>query len=128
MWCPFPGCENGQVIGFDKASQITCRKCKKDSCFACKVPYHEGKTCDQYKEDKVKEEMQDYAGMRCPKCETPIEKESGCDAMTFCLYGYHGCKRKTGCDHGGKPYCGAMFCYKCGRESNDHKECKPKPR
>jgi hypothetical protein len=45
---------------------------------------------------------------RCPACDIPLEKESGCDLIRCCIYGYHGCP-KDGDDE--------AFCDACSTDS-----------
>ena len=76
--------------------------CKHTSCRSCFLPWHEGKTCDQVRQEAHSqtgrhcvEEAMTLAKVRaCPKCKKPFLKESGCNKITC-----------TGC--------GTLSCYVC---------------
>ena len=82
---------------------ITCSECSFQWCYNCHSPWHEGLSCNSYREgDKqfmkwTKGRVAGYTPncQKCPKCKVFIERSSGCDSMT--------CNR-----------CNSNFCYKCG--------------
>lgn len=44
--CPTPDC----TYIFEKnGPQFICEKCNKNQCIECKVPWHTGMTCGEYK-------------------------------------------------------------------------------
>ena len=47
--CPTPGC-NYAFIYEEGDDLFECPLCKKDYCLKCKTNWHEGKTCEEYKE------------------------------------------------------------------------------
>ena len=47
-----PGCGSGQIHeSGDENPIVTCIKCERKSCYSCKVPWHEGKSCDEFLKD-----------------------------------------------------------------------------
>ena len=78
-----------------------CDQCVKFYCIPCKVEYHIGMTCQQYK--KLHEEKDENAILEynlgelphkpCPKCRTPIDKYAGCNAVVCTLCNIHFCWR-----------------------------------
>ena len=82
---------------------IACSECSFQWCYNCHSPWHEGLSCNSYREgDKqfmkwTKGRVSGYTPncQKCPKCKVFIERSSGCDSMT--------CNR-----------CHSHFCYKCG--------------
>lgn len=105
-WCKNSTCGSGQEHSSGHAAPVLrCHACNKRSCFTHDVPWHEGLTCGDYDDmlardhDEIANE--DYKRRMtkpCPKCETAIEKSTGCDHMT-CM------KRAGGCGH--------EFCWCC---------------
>ncbi|KAF8786845.1 uncharacterized protein LOC129971350 [Argiope bruennichi] len=105
--CPAPDCSmfffKNEIVG-DKHN---CPLCQNDICIKCNVVYHQGFTCDMYQGSK---NDPDYSFKvwqktaveckRCPKCNTAIEKNGGCDHMTC-----HTCR--------------SHFCWVCVREFPD---------
>lgn len=104
--CLSPTCKAGQLHpGGTEEPIFSCSSCKTRSCFACKVLWHEGRTCVQYQEDlaweqntdqraketKKQEEASEVAvkavSKVCPNaaCGARIEKISGCDHMVVSL-------------------------------------------
>ena len=76
--------------------------CKKGYCLSCRVEFHAGQTCIEYKRSNTID-ASDEAFLKfvkgkkfktCPHCKHWVEKTQGCDHMR--------CK------------CGKEFCYKCG--------------
>jgi hypothetical protein len=100
-WCPTPNCEFAFVFDKDD-TQLDCPTCKKKYCLNCRVEYHKGFTCDEYKivkdPEKLDKAFTDFVvGQKfkqCPHCQYWVERSAGCDHMT--------CR------------CGKSFCYKCG--------------
>lgn len=47
--CLAEGCGYGQIHE-DLGNQpiVTCNKCKSKSCYSCRVPWHEGRTCEEF--------------------------------------------------------------------------------
>ena len=92
-------------------------------CFKHDMPWHQGYDCKEF--DVEIQNNPDLASdvlvleftKKCPKCQTLISKLEGCDVMRCCQFGTHGCHDTHNqfgkCDHGGKQYCGAIFCWCC---------------
>ncbi|KAJ3677206.1 hypothetical protein LUZ60_002930 [Juncus effusus] len=78
-----------------------CPHCYRLFCAHCKVPWHEGLSCEEYKDEKSRDDYLNLQRLaterkwkRCPHCSFYIEKTTGC--------------RKISCR------CGNAFCYVCG--------------
>lgn len=105
--CPTPGC-NYMFINDTHETIFNCPMCENKYCLVCKVPYHEGRTCQQYKNDPLFDnlfyQLANKLYKQCPTCKFWIEKTVGCNHMI--------CR------------CGTEFCYNCGRNYQDcHGEC-----
>eukprot|EP01062_Namystynia_karyoxenos_P064819 TRINITY_DN5794_c1_g2_i2.p1 TRINITY_DN5794_c1_g2~~TRINITY_DN5794_c1_g2_i2.p1 ORF type:complete len:524 (+),score=60.21 TRINITY_DN5794_c1_g2_i2:100-1572(+) len=93
--CTAPGCGRGQLHDCTGGQIMTCYKCSSRTCAACKVPWHDGMKCAEYRR------MRDSAGgartrrlgsgelgeheagvKRCPKCDMLWAKDEGCDIAT----------------------------------------------
>eukprot|EP00929_Paragymnodinium_shiwhaense_P077155 TRINITY_DN39714_c0_g1_i1.p1 TRINITY_DN39714_c0_g1~~TRINITY_DN39714_c0_g1_i1.p1 ORF type:complete len:466 (+),score=65.26 TRINITY_DN39714_c0_g1_i1:73-1470(+) len=105
-FCPFPGC--GAVYDLDESvSQVQCLECWKVFCGNCRVAWHDGLTCEQYKRlpDHLRA-PEDVALLRiaqrqawrpCPGCRNMLSKQDGdCN--------YLRCR------------CGTAFCFRCGNK------------
>ena len=50
--CPNPDCSN--YFERDRnVKQYSCEKCLQEWCLDCKVPYHTGQTCEEYKNQLI---------------------------------------------------------------------------
>ncbi|KAK3036827.1 hypothetical protein RJ639_031305 [Escallonia herrerae] len=117
IYCPYPKCSalmsKSQVLEYSKKEFATldrfgarkCLNCHGTFCINCKVPWHSGITCLEYKrrnpnphaEDaKLKTLAARNLWRQCVKCNHMIELAEGCYHMT--------CR------------CGFEFCYTCGAE------------
>lgn len=100
--CPTPGC-NYMFINDTNETTFNCPMCEKKYCLICKVPYHEGRTCRQYRKDPKFDNLFYQLACKlykqCPTCEFWIEKTFGCNHMV--------CR------------CGTEFCYNCGKYYED---------
>lgn len=90
--------------------KLSCFKCKAETCFNCGLEYHYPATCDQMKkwDEKSKDDSETKNWMQantkpCPKCNTLIEKNSGCNHMT--------CKKAD---------CRYEFCWLCLQHTTSH--------
>jgi len=84
-WCELD--EEGQA---EAATSFRCYVCKKDNCLICKVIHH-GISCDDYKnrlvqdnnellsEEALKKMVASGECMKCSKCNSVVQKLSGCD-------------------------------------------------
>ena len=113
--CPTPGCE--YMFFFHPGEHnFLCPLCHKNYCLNCKDDWHSGMTCQQYKDsrDVNKLDNQFFEFVKgakfkmCPKCKYWVEKNQGCNHMR--------CR------------CGADFCYLCGDFMDMKKQhiCKKK--
>lgn len=114
--CYCPHCSEVLLDENDEGDEITisrCPFCQKLFCLQCNVPWHLGKSCQEftilYKDEKGKEKLrqlaEDKEWKECPNCKIFVEKTEGCRHMT--------CR------------CKFEFCYICGSKwSAEHWNCK----
>jgi len=104
-WCKNPECGNGQIHeGGNDYPIMKCSACRSKSCFRHDIPWHSNETCDDF-ELRLGANVDEAASAAyklrmtkpCPNCQTPIEKNNGCDHMT--------CAKPFGC--------GFDFCWLC---------------
>jgi hypothetical protein len=118
IYCPYPKCSNlmrkselqdySIAVSFFRFAK-KCLKCKELFCIECKVPWHTGMNCNQYKmkvgtnqgDAKLKNLAARNLWRQCVKCNHMIELAAGCYHMT--------CR------------CGYEFCYTCGAEWKNKK-------
>eukprot|EP01097_Dermamoeba_algensis_P003854 TRINITY_DN2611_c0_g1_i4.p1 TRINITY_DN2611_c0_g1~~TRINITY_DN2611_c0_g1_i4.p1 ORF type:complete len:459 (-),score=77.23 TRINITY_DN2611_c0_g1_i4:105-1481(-) len=109
-WCPSEKCGNCLWSEFrnERVAQCTCGL---KFCFICNSEAHIPATCDQMKKWKVKakddSETKNWLAANtkdCPKCNTAIEKNGGCQHMT--------CRK---CSH--------EFCWICFGKWAGHTAC-----
>lgn len=84
------------------STKVSCPLCGTDTCVACKVEWHRGRSCAEFRDenngDSLLRKLAERKRWRaCPKCKALIEKSQGCNHME--------CR------------CGFSFCYGCGRET-----------
>ncbi|XP_058078862.1 E3 ubiquitin-protein ligase RSL1-like [Magnolia sinica] len=105
FYCPFKDCSVLLIDdGDDVVTQSECPNCRRLFCAQCKVVWHSGVGCEEYKrlnEDEkgrddlmVMELAKSKEWKRCSRCKFYVEKTDGCMHMT--------CR------------CGFQFCYRCG--------------
>ena len=46
-WCPTADCSYAFVLDKDQ-TEFECPTCKKHYCMACRVPFHEGLSCETF--------------------------------------------------------------------------------
>jgi len=93
-WCPRPGCGNA-MIGHKNALMVVCSNdsCRFCFCFKCNEAWHSDATCAQYQSFKKDQANGGLDSLRrwvasnakiCPNaaCQSPIEKNGGCNHMT----------------------------------------------
>uniref|UniRef100_A0A9I9E614 RBR-type E3 ubiquitin transferase n=1 Tax=Cucumis melo TaxID=3656 RepID=A0A9I9E614_CUCME len=94
--CPFKDCSVGMIVERDaKIRDCECPLCHRLFCGTCRVPWHEGVTCEDYKRLYKYEEIRDeilmeklasqMKWMKCPKCQLFVEKVSGVDSSSAML-------------------------------------------
>eukprot|EP01027_Heterolobosea_sp_BB2_P017786 GEZU01025161.1.p1 GENE.GEZU01025161.1~~GEZU01025161.1.p1 ORF type:complete len:696 (+),score=61.61 GEZU01025161.1:48-2135(+) len=96
--CPHPSCGAVMIPPDDESIKcLRCYHCKNLFCRDCHTGWHEGKTC---KQNMLALDPQSFLKIheitrQCPKCNTNIEKNDGCNHMR--------------CSN-----CGHQFCWICG--------------
>ena len=107
-WCPSPFCTNA-LSAPSHTTSVRCR-CGCAFCFHCGEPAHEPINCAMLTKwlDKCQNESETANWIlshtkRCPKCQTRIEKNQGCNHMTC---------RAAGCGH--------EFCWICMGPWSEH--------
>lgn len=87
-YCPNPRCRIAlevHVKGRGAAETVVCPKCKQEFCLNCSLKPHPGKTCGAMLDEaygKWKKTM-GAAVKSCPTCGVNIEKNGGCNHMTW---------------------------------------------
>lgn len=119
QYCPTPDC--GYMFDPHPENPLfRCPKCSKSYCLACKIPNHNGMSCDQYKSEQEKKRiaglieninnqdetafinlMRGQGGQQCPGCRSLVFRNGGCSHMS--------CR------------CGTNFCIACA--SKDWRNC-----
>ena len=101
-WCPSPGCHRAVQVQFVSPLPVTCH-CGHVFCFTCTETWHEPVKCDMLKKwlKKCRDDSETLNWVKtntkcCPACDTPIEKNGGCNHMVC---------RSEGCK--------AEFCWTC---------------
>ena len=94
-WCIRPGCEY-LVEGDINHPRAEC-KCGQVMCFNCMNQWHEGRDCETAIDMEYRRYAEKGRVKNCPKCNTRIEKNEGCNHMH--------CTR-----------CKFDFCWLCNRE------------
>ncbi|CAA0836917.1 RING/U-box superfamily protein [Striga hermonthica] len=120
FYCPFKDCSallvDDSCGGNGVMAESECPNCNRLFCVQCKVPWHFGISCDDFRKLRADERgsedimlvnlAKNMRWMRCPKCRFYVEKSEGCLFM------------KCRCGHG--------FCYNCGAPLKEHycRQCK----
>jgi ariadne-1 len=93
-WCPFPNCEDAiycKVIPDDLDVVVPSVSCSHDHrfCFGCSGPDHQPANCRVAKmwlkkcaDDSETSNWIAANTKECPKCQSTIEKNGGCNHMT----------------------------------------------
>jgi len=100
-WCPTANCKYAFIKSPD-VSEFACPMCAKYYCLNCRVEYHKGQSCQEWRvnntyseSDKAFEKFVKVSKFKqCGKCKFWVEKKEGCN--------YIKCR------------CGQEFCYACG--------------
>nr|XP_043637752.1 E3 ubiquitin-protein ligase RNF144A isoform X2 [Erigeron canadensis] len=108
IYCPFKDCSAMLVDDDDAGVAVTsseCPSCNRLFCAQCRVAWHCGLDCSEYKNGEREPEdlmLMDLAKtkkwMRCPSCKVFVERTSGCPHIS-CRCGHH-------------------FCYECGKQND----------
>ncbi|KAL9658444.1 hypothetical protein ABK040_005988 [Willaertia magna] len=84
----------GQICEIIEDNRFDCPVCKKNYCVLCEKSHSGNRKCGEDEEnERLFSEFLKNNTKPCPKCDNPIEKNSGCNHIT--------CK------------CGAHFCWEC---------------
>ena len=94
-FCPHPGCEQILQCSVKGQKKLQCPSCKKDICFQCQVPWHDGQSCRQAMDAIYKGWAKSFGAHKCPQCSVPVEKNDGCNHMNC-------------------PRCNHYWCWSCG--------------
>ena len=96
-WCPQANCGNAITVDMISGTIVKCT-CGFRFCFSCHKEAHAPATCEQVKlwdkkcKDDSETEHWKYANTKeCTKCETPVEKNGGCNHMTCRQCKYEWC-------------------------------------
>jgi len=100
-WCPRPGCDTPFIKADASSSspRVTCKNpnCALVFCYECRVKWHEGESCEQYKakntigkteEEALSEKYAKENFQECPQCSIWVEKIDGC-AYVQCFVCHH---------------------------------------
>jgi hypothetical protein len=87
--CFSTSCDSGQV--HDGALVFSCQACYHKHCTTCETNWHDDETCEEYQfrhqtqkqQETDSEETVKTISKPCPRCNSPIEKNDGCDHMTY---------------------------------------------
>ncbi|XP_056697204.1 uncharacterized protein [Spinacia oleracea] len=106
LYCPYKKC-SAPIFLPEKWSKKTrtakakCPHCRKKICRKCKVAWHDGKICEEFKKLGVENEydmtmklIKNNCWQRCPQCRMYVGRTIGCNRIH--------CR------------CGCGFCYRCG--------------
>ncbi|CAL9041645.1 unnamed protein product, partial [Musa banksii] len=105
FYCPFKDCSALMIDdGQETVMQAECPSCQRLFCAQCKVGWHSGLSCEEFKmlgtDERGREDLmlmkiaKDKRWKRCPRCKFFVEKTQGCMHIR--------CR------------CGFEFCYGCG--------------
>lgn len=96
QYCPTPDCP--QIYRpLDDGTAVLCTHCLMSICTSCKVVYHDGMSCEDYKDlssegmKAFERYMKETDTRKCPTCKTPIEKTYGCNHMECATCKAHIC-------------------------------------
>eukprot|EP01129_Flabellula_baltica_P014854 TRINITY_DN7244_c0_g1_i1.p1 TRINITY_DN7244_c0_g1~~TRINITY_DN7244_c0_g1_i1.p1 ORF type:complete len:549 (-),score=106.96 TRINITY_DN7244_c0_g1_i1:56-1624(-) len=84
MWCPTAGC--GNVLVTYEKDMIVCYRCMYSHCTKCNERWHQGPCGEELSMEWINSRTK-----LCPSCDTPIEKNGGCNHMTCFLCYFEFC-------------------------------------
>jgi len=90
FYCLDPKCAHGGLVEIRPGyPNMECSACKKRACVICKTEWHEGLTCQEFREEhgeaqseeelRVLRRMAKRGARRCTNCQLAVEKDGGCD-------------------------------------------------
>ncbi|KAI0160951.1 hypothetical protein GGR52DRAFT_562306 [Hypoxylon sp. FL1284] len=94
VWCLNPKCGSGHFYP-EGCEEAICQDCGHHICVRHQVPWHSGKTCDEYnrrtdeheKDEKASENCIKQISKPCPRCKRNTNKHGGCQRVT-CVCGH----------------------------------------
>lgn len=95
-WCIRLNCNN-IIKCKGNENKIECDICRQEICFKCRLAWHQRLTCVQALDNEFKIYSKNVLVKFCPKCQSRIEKNGGCNHMhcTRCNYDFCWiCRRK----------------------------------
>ncbi|WOK95830.1 hypothetical protein Cni_G04537 [Canna indica] len=139
FYCPYKDCSalvinGGGEEGGAARRAAECPHCRRIVCVQCKVPWHEGMSCEEFRklgEDEREREdlmLRELASkkkwQRCPRCKIYVERIDGCLFMScsvdFMDFSWREMKReeiirmdKEQVSLSSSPSTGRCFCFPC---------------
>lgn len=95
-YCPSPDCQIVYRQGED-GTVLRCPSCISRICASCHVEFHEGQTCEDYRDYKsggneaFHKWREEHGAKPCPSCGAVLEKNGGCNHMTCARCKTHIC-------------------------------------
>ena len=95
FFCQQPDCSGLLLraqVEITASEKTACDYCDTLYCIMCKVPYHEGQSCAEYRKNRITLEhhLQEWIDEKkesrklCPYCDSGIEKSGGCKKI-YCI-------------------------------------------
>lgn len=89
-WCLASDCDAGQIHDTSGTEILTCNSCGFKRCTLCDRASHQDENCEQYTQRLAAQPQENDASeawvannsRKCPGCQSPIQKNDGCDHMT----------------------------------------------
>lgn len=81
-YCPFPDC-NTVIDVHSKREKAGCPTCGKVMCILCNRPDHPLLTCGELLEKDVEALTKDKLIQKCEICSALVEKNEGCNHITW---------------------------------------------
>jgi len=78
MWCLRPTCNFGQIFTVARAQ---CDKCGFLMCRSCHMPWHQGRSCNEYSDYASSHMCEEKVTKPCPGCQVEIQKDGGCNEV-----------------------------------------------
>ncbi|KZV21420.1 hypothetical protein F511_14952 [Dorcoceras hygrometricum] len=145
--CTCPHCSEILLVENEEGDDITislCPFCRKSFCLQCNVPWHLGKSCEEFRildedqkgSDELRRLALDKEWKECPNCNIFVEKTEGCRHMTCRFVSFSVISRisiivtmSSDSLFNAKMdvflRCKFEFCYLCGSKwSSEHWNCK----
>lgn len=81
-----PHCDHSQVCHGPEVPQCVCIACDRPFCFTHGNTHDAGMSCTQYDKQQVRADKRNHRmikriSKRCPQCQSPVEKNGGCNHM-----------------------------------------------